>query len=64
MAVVARACPVGAEDRAARGNRCEIAAPVAGVLAGELAEPFQVGAEILAVRVDDVVGERQADPSL
>jgi len=58
MAVVARARPVSAEEGAARGDRSEIAAPLAGVLAGQLAKPPQIDGKILAVRVDDVIGRK------
>ena len=34
MAVIARARPVGVGDGAARGDCCEVTAPLAGVLAG------------------------------
>jgi len=55
--------PVSAEEARRRGDRSEIAAPLAGVLAGQLAKPPQIDGKILAVRVDDVIGAEGRDHS-
>ena len=56
MAVIGRGSPCGDERLAPSPERGEVARPGGGVLAGQVGEAIEVGAEVRAIRIDDVVG--------